>query len=158
MPPQRTQRELAVRFEIIGTPQQRGSKRPVRRGKAGTILLVDDNENSKAWMDRVASTAHDAWGKELLDGPLMLGAEFYFKRPGGHFGSGRNAGFLKPSAPEFHAKMPDLSKLMRCIEDGITGVIWTDDKLVVGYAEPTQRYWTTEAERAVVSIYTLTEN
>lgn len=146
---------LAVRFEVIGTPQQRGSKRPVRRGKGGSILLVDDNKKSKSWMGLVAEAAHEAWGRDLLDGPLWLGAKFYFKRPGSHFRQGKYAGLLKPSAPEHHIQTPDVSKLMRALEDALTGIIWTDDRRIVGYAEPTQRFWTTEAERAVVSVYTL---
>lgn len=156
-----TTRQLAVRFEVIGTPQQRGSKIPVGKKGGGIILkngrpvLKDANKKSPAWMDSVRYAAREAWGKDLLNCPVMLGAEFYFARNQGHFGSGRNAGVLKASAPEFHAKSPDLSKLIRALEDAITGIIWVDDKLVVGYAEPTQRYWTTEAERAVVSIYTL---
>lgn len=152
-----TRKELALRFEVIGTPQQRGSKKPCRRGNSGTIILVDSNKKSIAWMDSVRTAAHEAWGRQLLNEPLALGCEFYFRRPKVHYRTGRNAHLMRADAPVHHAKSPDIAKLMRCLEDALTGVVWTDDKLVVGYTEPTQRYWTTEAEKAVVRIYTFAD-
>lgn len=158
-----TRKELALRFEVIGTPQQRGSKIPVGK-KGGGIHLVngrpilkDSNAKSRAWMDAVAFAAHEAWGRQLLNEPLTIGCEFYFRRPKVHYRTGRNAHLLSDNAPVHHAKSPDIAKLMRCLEDALTGVVWTDDKLVVGYTEPTQRYWTTEAEKAVVRIYTFAD-
>ena len=48
----------------------------------------------------------------------------------GHYGTGKNAGTLKPSAPLFHTSKPDLDKLVRCIKDALTGIAWKDDAQV----------------------------
>ena len=56
---------------------------------------------------------------------------FIRPRPQGHYGTGRNEGKLKESAPRYLSKTPDTLKLGRAIEDAITGVIWRDDSQVV---------------------------
>jgi Holliday junction resolvase RusA-like endonuclease len=153
-----------IRFTVHGRPQQRGSKRAVtvpdgkggiRKRKNGQPLIVarDDNEKSGDWMNQIRDEAARTFnGRELLAGPLRLTCWFYFKRPGGHFGSGRNAGRLKPSAPGYHAQSPDLSKLLRCLEDALTGVVWVDDRQVCGYGNETGKFWTTTGECAEILI------
>ena len=69
-----------------------------------------------------------------LDGPLRLRAVFVFPRPATHFGTGRNAGRLKPSAPVYCRTRPDVDKLLRAIGDAITGVVFRDDARVVDVA------------------------
>lgn len=153
-----------IQFKVIGRPQQRGSKLagliPKRGGgwleKNGRPIVVarDANQESKQWMDAVKYAAMQAYRGELLRGPIELRVRFYFKRPQAHYGSGKNAGVLKPSAPLHHAQSPDLDKLVRCLGDALTGVVWLDDRLVCRtYSE---RCWTTGAEHAQVEIVELT--
>jgi crossover junction endodeoxyribonuclease RusA len=69
---------------------------------------------------------------EPFVGPVELRLGFDLPRPAGHFGTGRNAGVLKPSAPAHPAVMPDLDKLVRCVCDAITdAALWKDDSQVV---------------------------
>jgi crossover junction endodeoxyribonuclease RusA len=52
-------------------------------------------------------------------------------RPKDHYGTGRNSGTVKPSAPINPASMPDLDKLVRCICDALTDAgVWKDDAQV----------------------------
>ena len=144
-----TERKLA--FTIYGRPQQRGSKRAFRLSNGRTIM-VDANQQSKAWMTCVQDTVGPLWeGKRLFSGPIELSAVFYFRRPKSHYGTGRNADQLKPSAPEDHAQSPDLAKLVRCLEDALTGVVWLDDRFVHSYRH-IHREWTTGSERASVEV------
>jgi Holliday junction resolvase RusA-like endonuclease len=89
---------------------------------------------------------------ELFSGALSLDLRFYMRRPQSHFGTGRNAGRLKDTAPRFHTTRPDSTKLTRAVEDALTGVVWRDDAQVSTqviaklYGEP---------ERVVVAIYPL---
>lgn len=151
-------------FTIPGRPQQRGSKsaqvkynsdgQPITKNGRVLTFATDDNEKSKVWMAEVRAAAFEAMrGCPLLASPLALSITFHFKRPSSHFGSGRNSGSLKASAPLLHAQSPDLAKLIRCLEDGLTGVVWTDDKLVCDYLPPMGRRWTETSERAEVKIY-----
>ena len=140
-------------FTIPGRPQQRGSKVAMRTNKLDRsghrrIILRDSNKLSTAWMKYAAEMAGQAWGgRELISEPVMLAAQFHFNRPMSHFGTGRNAAKIKPSAPRIHGQSPDLAKLLRCLEDALTGVVYVDDRLVCAYAEPTGRFWTVGDER-----------
>lgn len=156
---------MQVSFTVYGRPQQTGSKSPwVPRRKDGSLVTrpdgrpviatMDSNKKSKPWMAHVGATAHDVYGGELLDGPLRLTAQFFFARPKSHYGTGRNANRLKPSAPIHHAQTPDLAKLVRAIEDAMSGVVYRDDRQICQYGE-TSRQWTEKAERVEITIETL---
>jgi len=155
---------MELTFNVIGRPQQRGSKKvglvPTRSGgyltKNGRPIVVarDANEKSKAWMDSVKLAANQAFRLNLLRGPVELRVQFYFKRPNSHFGSGKNAGLIKSSAPKHHAQSPDLDKLVRCLGDALTGVVWVDDRQVCRTFS--ERFWTTGNEYAKVTIIELT--
>ena len=153
---------VRLRFEVIGTPQQRGSKIPVgKKGggilttKTGRVVLKDDNKNSRAWMDRVACSAHVAWQDlPLLDEPLALSIIFYFKRPKCHYRTGKlTSHLLKDSAPLDCLTSRDLAKLIRSTEDALTGVVWRDDKLVCEYLTPMKRKYTEGSEMALITVY-----
>jgi Holliday junction resolvase RusA-like endonuclease len=155
---------MEIEFTVIGRPQQRGSKKaglvPDRNGgflmKNGRPIVVarDANDNSKAWMDSCKLAACMVVGREeLLRGPIELQVTFFFKRPGAHYGTGSKVDRLKPSAPEYHAQSPDLDKLVRCLGDALTGVVYVDDRQVCRTISA--REWTTTTERAEVKIIEL---
>jgi len=118
-----------IRFTVIGKPQTAGSKRAFVRG--GRPIVVDDNPKQVNWQGMVAQMARQAYDGELLDGPLLVQMLFFFPRPKGHFGTGRNAGVLKATAPKQHTTKPDVLKLARATEDALTGVVYRDDAQIV---------------------------
>lgn len=124
-----------LEFTVIGKPQPAGSKRafPIRRGgRVVGVATTDDNKRSKPWQAIVSSAALDALAEgEQLRGPLLLKIDFYLARPAGHYGTGRNAGTVRSSAPTFPVTRPDATKLVRGIEDALTGIAWRDDAQVV---------------------------
>lgn len=71
----------------------------------------------------------------LLDGPLELLVVFTVPRPKGHYG----ARGLRPSAPEYPAVRPDVTKLLRAVEDACTGIVWRDDAQIIEQ-HATKRY------------------
>lgn len=119
-----------VEFVVRGTPVPQGSK-TVYAGRA-----VDANAKKlRPWRRAIATAARDAAGDVMLEGPVQVVAHFYVPRPKGHYGAGRNAGRLRPSAPRYPAVKPDLDKLVRALLDGITdGGAWNDDAQVVHIA------------------------
>ncbi len=153
--------QTEVRFTVFGRPQQRGSKTPwLPRHKDGSLVTkngrpviatMDSNKKSKDWMAQVRQAAGAAYSGELLRGPISFSVTFYFARPQSHFGSGKNAGVLKTSAPLHHTQTPDVGKLVRAVEDALTGVVWADDKQVCQH-DQIRKEWTTEQERAELSI------
>lgn len=115
-----------VVFTVNGKAEPRGSKTRTRWG------VRDDNAKSGPYMAHVADVAaHVMAGRPLLEGPLTASFTFYRPRPKSHFGSGRNAAVLKPSAPDRPETKPDLLKTARAIEDALTGVVYRDDAQIV---------------------------
>lgn len=77
----------------------------------------------------------DKWQREgeprLPDVALKMECTFIFERPGSHFGTGRNAGKLKPSAPKYPTGRPDSSNLVKLVEDALNGNAFKDDSRIV---------------------------
>ena len=63
-----------------------------------------------------------------LEQPLWVVFGFTFRRPKGHT---RKDGTLRKSAPLWPAVRPDTTKLVRAVEDALTGIVWADDALIV---------------------------
>lgn len=100
----------------------------------GSPLIVtrdDSGQRGKVWRSVVQDAARAAYSGELLTGPLRLRVTFVVPRPKGHFGSGRNSTRVKSSAPARPLSKPDLLKLARAVEDGLTGVLYRDDSQIV---------------------------
>jgi Holliday junction resolvase RusA-like endonuclease len=135
---------------------KRGTKQPII-GKGGRPIINQVHSNAKAlkpWRQEVAMTAiASGWpgaGIAAIDEALIVGITFYFARPDGHYGTGRNAGVLKDSSPLYPEKTGgDLDKLARATLDSLTGIIWHDDKRIVTL--PVRRRYGTP-ERAVISV------
>lgn len=133
-----------VRIWVPGEPQPGGSKRayvvPGKGGEKPRAAVVDDAKGSKDWKSRVAVFAGQAMaGRPLLEGPVSVRVMFFTVRPNSHFGTGRNAYRLKPTAPPYPTKKPDATKLWRSTEDALTGVVWKDDVQVVKQA--IEKFW-----------------
>lgn len=140
--------------DLSAMPLMRGKKGEGRTpvlGKGGVPVVNLTHQNAdrlKPWRNEVASMAcahgWKALGLNALDEALIVRMTFYFKRPADHFGTGRNAGVLKDSAPLYPEKTgSDIDKLARAIMDSLTGIVWTDDRRVVTLA-PRRRYGTPE--------------
>jgi Holliday junction resolvase RusA-like endonuclease len=160
--------QTTIEFTVLGRPQQRGSKSPwipkhkdgsmVMRNGRPVIATRDSNVRSKAWMDSVRSAAMEAVGFdwEPLRCPIMLDVEFHFARPQAHFGTGKNAERMKPSAPMLFTQSPDLSKLIRALEDAMTGIIYVDDRQIFAYSKCLKK-WTQCVECALVMVHANSE-
>jgi Holliday junction resolvase RusA-like endonuclease len=128
---------------IPGWPVPGGSKRAfalrrkdgslVTRPDGAPVINVTDDagERNRQWKQTVAFFAKKAYPWSPLTEPLRVCFRFVMPRLKGHFGSGRNAGVLKPGAPRCPTVKPDVSKLVRAAEDACTGILWADDALIV---------------------------
>jgi Holliday junction resolvase RusA-like endonuclease len=132
-----------ISFTVYGTPAPAGSKKGFYNRKAGRVIITDDSKRSRPWKAQISDAAAEAMdGAPLLDGALALSLTFVVARPKGHFGSGRNAGMVKGSAPRFPTVKPDLLKLARAVEDALSGIVYRDDAQIVAetlekeYGEP----------------------
>lgn len=125
----------AITFFVPGKPQPAGSKRAFafkrKNGKLG-VSVNDMNPKAYDWKAVLAHEAGHARGvSALMEGPVEIEVWFHMERPKSHFGSGGNAKNLKPNAPSRPTSAPDTTKLVRCLEDALTGVVWKDDAQIV---------------------------
>lgn len=135
--------EFPIVIEVAGEAQPAGSKRawvpkdkhgnPIQRkdGSGFVVNTVDDNKKSKPWKQSVSGSAQMQYLGPILRGPLVVEFIFYRVRPKAHFGTGRNEGIVKDSAPAYPTTKPDVLKLARAVEDALTGIVWMDDAQIV---------------------------
>lgn len=134
---------LRVTFSVAGTPVPQGSKRVwVANGKAR--MAEDAGARHSTWRMEITGAARQAMSNVGRFGdpyrePISCALTFKTRRPGNHYGSGRNAEKLKASAPPFPAKAPDLDKLTRAVWDSLSQVVWVDDGQVV--AATVRKQW-----------------
>lgn len=137
-------RGLPFRLMVPGDARPAGSKTAIPYiGADGAqhVRVFDDSDRKgadgkggkgKRWRGVVQAIARASWnGDGLLVCPLRLTLVFVRPRLKGHMGSGRNAGRVKDSAPFLCSVTPDATKLLRALEDALTGVLWTNDALIV---------------------------
>jgi len=109
-------------LRVDGEPAPQGSKSVGRYGG-----IYEKSKKVKPWRDaiRAAALAQD---DRQLAGPLTVEITFRLRRPASHYGVGRNAHVLKPSAPEHPETRPDSDKLLRSTLDGLKdGRLYGDD-------------------------------
>ncbi len=116
---------------VYGTPATQGSK---TRNRYGGVR--DDNAVTlRPWREAVKQAALVVMpGRERLTGPVSVTATFSFDRPQSHYGTGRNVGRLRDSAPSrpANARSGDLDKLLRASFDSLSDAgVWRDDSQVV---------------------------
>lgn len=148
---------MSFRLVVFGRPAPAGSKKAFtyRSTRDGQIRasVTDDSKGSAPWKKEIRQAAGRAIGdRGLLEGPLKMRLVFYVARPKSHYGSGRNAGKVKPSAPAYPAKKPDVLKLARAVEDALTGIVYRDDSQIV--VELLEKYWGTP-ERVEIDVRTM---
>jgi crossover junction endodeoxyribonuclease RusA len=126
-----------IQITVKGLPAPQGSKVAFKAPRTGRIVVKESSDAKvKAWRQGVAGAALAAIAGRGLDlpirRPVRVSIMFALPRPKDHYGTGRNAGQVKPSAPLWPTTYPDLSKLIRSTEDALTTAgIWADDAQVV---------------------------
>lgn len=129
-------------FFVPGTPVPKGSAKAfVIKGTNRAIVTQTNRDKQKPWASLISLTAKQAY-PEMLHGPISLSLSFTMPRPKGHYGTGKNSNVVKSGAPSWHTSKPDLDKLVRCVKDALTGIVWLDDSQVVRLANVTKTYGT----------------
>jgi Holliday junction resolvase RusA-like endonuclease len=130
-----------ITITVPGKPIAKGSAKWVKSKSTGKSVPTR-NEPLAEWQARVSEFAQTqcqrcfdratSFGGTPWAAPIYLEAEFRFIRPKHHYkGGNRERGTLKHGAPAFPIGRPDRGKLLRCIEDALTGIVYVDDAQVV---------------------------
>lgn len=101
-------------FTVLGDPKPQGSKSAFN-AKGGRAMMKESGGAAfAAWRNAVAQKASDVCGDaKPLDGILVLMVTFRFRMPQSRSKADKNRNLI----PKVHA--PDLSKLVRSIEDSM---------------------------------------
>lgn len=117
-----------IDVQIVGVPVAQGSM--VRRG----LRIAHSNDKElKTWryaiMSELAAAKPIGWDESKA---VEVTATFKFQRPQSHYGSGRNAHKLLPSAPKEKTTACDLDKAIRAVGDAIeqSGILRNDSQIV----------------------------
>ena len=153
-----------VTIRVTGLPQAQGSKvgrvvghRATVRGRFAVVeprvVLTESadlatktmpSDRLKRWRKAVRSAAFLAWRESHGDTSpdpwecaVELAFEFVVPRPESDWLA---SGALRKGARRWPTTKPDLSKLVRAVEDSLSGVVYRDDAQVCGYGLSRQRY------------------
>ena len=125
-------------LRVYGDPAPQGSKRAiptVGRGGRVRVSLVESSKRVRPWRDAVVAAALAQPSRPRHAGAVGVVVRFFIPRPKSHYGSGRNAGVVRASAPPFPTSraVGDLDKLQRSTFDGLTdtGVVVDDSHIVM---------------------------
>ena len=122
------ERITIIEFTIEGKAEPQGRPRAVRMG-AGVRMY--DPPKSKAYKQVVSLKGRSYMARNHLEPytePLKVTLEFYFKPPKSY--SKKRLKAIE-NLEEFFIKKPDIDNLVKCVTDGLNGIAYLDDALIV---------------------------
>jgi len=134
--------QTAIKFRVYGRPAPQGSKKSI-----GNNRFVEASKYLPAWRKAVTQAAKEVISESFvpIQGAVKLKVQFYLERPKSVSIKNRP----HPIVP------PDVSKLIRAVEDAITDAgLWEDDSQVC-YVESSKFYADDEEPGALIYITNL---
>jgi Holliday junction resolvase RusA-like endonuclease len=115
-----------VLIVVKGDPVPSQRPRMTRRGKVYPVAKCVEYQKT------VTLAAQEQGGGVCFpEGqPLKMGLVFRMPRPKAHYGTGKNSGVLKATAPTAHTSKPDVDNLIKGVIDGLAGVVFHDDRQI----------------------------
>jgi len=112
---------------IRGTPISKARPRFARAGKFVRVYNPQESEEGR-FLFHVQCQLKETGFNQPLEGPISLVCGFYFGVPKST-SKKKRAEFL--SGESKHTKKPDLSNLLKFVEDCLNNVIWNDDSQII---------------------------
>lgn len=111
-----------LEFTVPGKAEPAGSKKAFVIKGTNRAVVTDANSKAKEWKQRVATAAQAAMTDEeyteLFEGPLQLTVVFWLEKP-------------KTVDRPYPSVRPDVTKLLRGLEDAMTGIVYHDDAQII---------------------------
>lgn len=139
-----TAQQRSVHFVIPGLPEPRREPPIGRRGPYA-------HPGNETYYDRVRWAWRAAGSVDFGIDPIELSVVAHFPRPITHW---RKGGHLTPSGERNPHKVsrPDLSNLIKAIEDALNGLAYHDDSQIVAYGRPRKVWTVTPTDPACVHV------
>ena len=119
---------IIIRGKPIAKARPKFFTRKMKSGKTFTGTYGTQHDE-QSWF--IQELEPQIKGHVLFSGPIKIVIWFGMPRPKGHYGTGRNSGVLKGSAPLYPLVKPDEDNLKKFVYDLFNGRIWEDDRQVV---------------------------
>jgi len=117
------------KITVQGVPIAKKRPKFARRGKFVTTYNEQETEEGKFLLLALKQIPK----KPIID-PMRIVMYFCFPRPQGHYGTGKNVGRLKASAPYHHTVKPDIDNCIKFVLDCLNEQLFKDDKQIVDIA------------------------
>ena len=115
-------------FEIPGSPIGQGRPKFSTINGHAKAYDPEKSRNYKAYVRMLATQAMKDSGFTMIEGPCVLRIDAYFEVPKSKSKKFREAAL---SGLEYPTKKPDLSNIIKGIEDALNGLAYKDDALIV---------------------------
>jgi Holliday junction resolvase RusA-like endonuclease len=113
-----------ITFFVPGEPVEKGSTKSFYIKKLNRVVTTATNKKTSPWEGFVALCATNAGAGKFKEDDTHIGykvhAIFYKTRPK-----------TMPKKYKLALTRPDLDKYVRAINDGLTGILWSDDSHVI---------------------------
>lgn len=119
-----------ITFTVFGIPKPQPRVRAFacKMGGGKFAARVYDPGTAEGWKSCIAECARAVLPTAPLSGPLHLTLHFRMPRPKSHYRTGKNAGMMRPDAPNYHSSKPDADNLTKAVKDAMTLLgFWRDD-------------------------------
>lgn len=121
---------MSIVFDVPGDPDALKRARVGRNPATGHAQVFDPQSNKIAKGEIVRAWQLAGGVRFDRGAPVRLTVSAAFRRPAGHYGTGRNAGRLKDSAPLLVTKIPDADNIAKLVGDALNGYAWHDDSQI----------------------------
>ena len=136
-----------IKIEIPGQPVHKKRHRWVNRGKHAGAYSTQTTE-----VKQIQAIIKKQIGQHKpYAGALSFSAYFIMERPKNHYGTGKNTGKLKLTAPMYHIKKPDSDNLEKFYKDCMNKIVYFDDSQFV--LNQVSKIYTREGEEPKTIIY-----
>lgn len=134
-----------LKLVIDGVPVPKGRPRFTKAGVAYTPAKTRDYEKQAAIIADIGMRAN---GLKMFECPVTVMATAYLQIPKSMTKKDRAAAVAGVLLP---AKKPDIDNIAKAALDGLNGIVWRDDSLIVGLSIK-KRY--SERPRLEIDVYT----
>lgn len=131
-----------IEIKVLGEPKA------LKRHRMGRGFSYDPSAGDKQTFAQIVQANAP---EEPLSIPLRVEMIFYFSRPKSHFGTGKNAGNVKPGMSLYHTARPDIDNLIKFVLDSLNGIFWKDDCYVSQINAA--KVYTTGTPMTIVRVY-----
>lgn len=114
-----------IRIEGDPVPQPRGRTFV----KNGITRTLSNPKRVKTWKDSIRLQTRCQWPHKPTPEGVFLRVGFRFR-------------IERPQKPKYeYPTQGDLDNFIKAVKDALTGIVWCDDRFVMGYLEPTEKVY-----------------